>query len=72
MSGSVTYVKGVNTADGLMPFFPPNTDVGMVWGVQKGGIWGPIAAGSGGSVPSMDEIVSSVLAALPTWDGGVY
>ena len=73
MSGSISYIKGVHTANGVaMPFFPPDIDEGMVWGVNSDGEWGPVAAGAGGSVPSMDEIVEAVLAALPTWDGGVY
>ncbi len=56
MSG---YVKGINTAKGPMPFFPPGTEIGMVWGVLEDGSWGPVAAGSGGSVAGVLRLIPS-------------
>lgn len=65
------YVKGVNTADGKKPFFPA-AEPGMFWGTNADGEWSPVAAGPGGSSPSLDTIVAAVLAALPTWNGGDF
>lgn len=66
------YIKGTNTKNGPVPFFPADAGSGKFWGTDESGEWGPVSVPPGGSVPSLDEIVAAVLAALPTWDGGVY